>query len=359
MIVRNSEFLWNAWHVGAMSSEVDAEGLFARRLLDVPVLFYRQQGSGKPVAMLDRCPHRFAYLSKGRRVGDEVQCLYHGLRFAADGSCTRSPYQEAPPAGAQVQTFPVIERHKMLWIWMGDPALADPASIPDHSHMDRDEMRPLLWHVKFDGHWQLGNDNLMELTHLFFLHTSTIGGWQESPGAAPGEEYTVRKDDSGRVISRTFYPNVAVHGAFDNGVPRGTVFDQWNTTTWQAPANMRFTMGAVAAGEPPESCMQPYMEQTHCITPETATTSHYFSGFTRTFELDRDAAGDQQFVAFFGGIFDREDGPMLADIEQQMFSHDLFAHNPIVLPRDKGAILVRRLVAQAIAAEKLAELAKD
>jgi len=145
MIVRNPEFLWNAWHVGAMSSEVDTEGLFARRLLDVPVLFYRQQSSGIPVAMLDRCPHRFAYLSKGRRVGDEVQCLYHGLRFAADGRCTRSPYQDAPPAGAQVQTFPVIERHKMLWIWMGDATLADPATIPDHSHMDRDEMRPLLW----------------------------------------------------------------------------------------------------------------------------------------------------------------------------------------------------------------------
>jgi len=117
-------------------------------------------------------------------------------------------------------------------------------------------------------------------------------------------------------------------------------------------------MGAVAAGLPPESCAQPYMEQSHCITPETATTSHYFSGFTRTFELGRDAAGDQQFVAFFGGIFDREDGPMMADIEQQMFSHDLFAHNPIVLPRDKGAILVRRLVAQSIAAEQSAELAK-
>jgi len=87
-------------------------------------------------------------------------------------------------------------------------------------------------------------------------------------------------------------------------------------------------------------------------TPETATTSHYFSGFTRIFELERDAAGDRQFIDFFSGIFAREDGPIIEDIEAQMSSHDLLAHNPVVLPRDKGAILVRRLVAQRIAAEQ-------
>lgn len=344
-----SEFIWNAWHVGALSSEVGADALFARRLLDRPVLFYRRRDGGAPVAMLDRCPHRFAYLSKGRRVGDDVECLYHGLRFGPDGRCTRSPYQEAPPPGAAVETYPVVERHRMLWIWMGDPALADPATIPDHSHNDVDEMRPLLWHVKFDGNWQLGNDNLMELTHLFFLHTSTIGGWKEDAGATAGEDYTAKVVD-GRVLSRTLVPNVDRPTTFDNGVPPGVPYDQWNDTVWEAPANMRFTMGAVASGAPPVTS-RPYMEQSHCITPETATTSHYFSGFTRRFELDRDEAGEAQFVTFFRGIFEREDGPIMADIQTQMRSSDLLAHNPLILPRDRGAVLVRRLVAQRLAAE--------
>ncbi len=156
------------------------------------MLFYRRQERGEPVAMLDRCPHRFAYLSKGRRMGNEIECLYHGLRFGADGACTHSPYQDAPPPGARVETFLVVERHKMIWIWMGDPALADPATIPDHGHMDVDWMKPLLWHVRYAGNWQLGNDNLMELTHLFFLHTSTIGGWKEDPGSVPGETYNAK-----------------------------------------------------------------------------------------------------------------------------------------------------------------------
>jgi len=349
--LRNTAFVWNAWHVAALSHEVGPEALFARRLLDVPVLIYRRQ-DGTPVAMPDRCPHRFAYLSKGIRKGDQVECVYHGLRFGPDGRCTHSPYQDAPPPGADIGTFPLVERHRMLWIWLGDPARADPATIPDHSHMDRADMRPLLWHVHFRGNWQLGNDNLMELTHLFFLHTSTIGGWKDEPGKTPGEVYSVRVEDDGRIISRTFVPNVPEHGTFDNGVPRGVPFDQWNDTTWAAPANMRFTMGAVPAGDDPATCRQPYMEQTHCITPETATSSHYFSGFTRTFNLDQDDAADQRMIAFFKGIFEREDGPIMEDIEAQMGTDDLLALNPVILPRDRGAVLVRRHVARLLAAER-------
>lgn len=75
-----AEFIHNAWYVGALSHEVASDALFARRLLDLPILFYRTE-AGTPVAMLDRCPHRFAYLSKGRRIGDAIECVYHGLRF--------------------------------------------------------------------------------------------------------------------------------------------------------------------------------------------------------------------------------------------------------------------------------------
>jgi hypothetical protein len=170
-------------------------------------------------------------------------------------------------------------------------------------------------------------------------------------GATPGETYEARLE-GGKVLSRTLVPNVARPGTFDNGVEPGVPFDQWTDTTWEAPANMRFSMGAVRAGHDPAGLSQFYMEQTHCITPETATSSHYFSGFTRTFELDRDAAGERGFVEFFRGIFEREDGPIMEDIELQMESSDLLAQTPVVLPRDKGAILVRRLVAQRLAAER-------
>jgi vanillate O-demethylase monooxygenase subunit len=197
----------------------------------------------------------------------------------------------------------------------------------------------------------------MELTHLFWLHTSTIGGWKEDAGATPGEAYSARREGD-KLISRTFTPGVTKPSTFDTRVPPGVPYDQWNDTTWEAPANMRFTMGAVPAGSPPVNT-RPYMEQSHCITPETATSSHYFSGFTRRFELDRDAAGEQQFIDFFKGIFEREDGPMMQDIQDQMQSSDLLAHNPLILPRDRGAIMVRRLVAQRLASERAEAMAAE
>lgn len=343
-----ADYILNAWYVAACSHEVGEAGLFARRLLDKPVVLYRTE-AGDPVALLDRCPHRFAYLSKGRRIGDQIECIYHGLRFGPDGACTRSPYQKTPPARAVVESFPVIERHRMIWIWMGDPARADPALIPDHSHMDREEQRPLVWHVKFDGNWQLGNDNLMELTHLFWLHTSTIGGWKEDAGQTPGEKYTARIE-GGKVLSRTLNTDVRRPSTFFNGVAEGVPYDSWNDTEWVAPANMKFTMGAVPTGAA-HIAETPYMVQSHCITPETATSSHYFSGFSRIFQLDGGPEVDERFVAFFKGIFDREDGPMMADIQEQMGDADLLDLDPVILPRDSGAILVRRVVAQLLAEE--------
>ncbi|MBB1163233.1 Rieske 2Fe-2S domain-containing protein, partial [Aquariibacter albus] len=129
-------YLKNAWVVAALSSEVGPEALFHRTLLDTPVLIYRK-ADGTPVALHDRCPHRFAPLHLGRRIGDEVACLYHALRFDCSGQCTHNPHGNGQiPAAAQVRSFPLLERHGFLWIWMGEPAAARPEALPDFSPLD-------------------------------------------------------------------------------------------------------------------------------------------------------------------------------------------------------------------------------
>lgn len=340
-----TNFVRNAWYAGALASEV-GEGLFARRLLNEPVLFYRT-ASGDPVALHDRCPHRFAYLHTGRKVGDQVECGYHGLRFDAGGRCTRSPYGESPPDNARVATWPVVERHGVLWIWMGDREKADPAAIPDHAHLDDPALRPILAHETFAGHYLLGTDNLMELTHLFWLHTSTIGGYKEEAGPAPGEEYSVRQVGA-QVHSRTLTPNMSRRTPIDNGIdPAEPYYDQWNDTVWDCPSNMKFR---ICASLPGQRDVAPYMLQSHLITPETEGTSHYFWGVARTFDLFPEA--DARYTRFFGNIFRTEDAPMMADIQENMGDKDLWDMHPVVLPRDRGAVLVRRLVAKALAAER-------
>lgn len=340
-----ADFIRNAWYVAAYSEDV-GEALFARRILDEPVLLYRT-AEGTPVAMLDRCPHRFAYLSKSRRLGDEIECIYHGLRFGPDGACTRSPYHASAPDHIRVRTFPVVERWGMIWIWMADPALADPAEVPDHSHLEAEGMHVAHIHYTFQANWQLGNDNLLDLTHLFWLHSNSIGGYKDEAGPAPGEVYTA-KQVGDEVHSTTLTPDVAKPSAVPIGVPDGEPYDQWNDTIWRAPADIRFFNHAAPAGRREGS--KPYMTQSHIMTPETACSTHYFSPFARSWDMD--PALDEKWCGFFKAIFDAEDGPMMADVEEQMAGRDLMAMRPVILPRDKAAILARRTVQRILAAER-------
>ena len=77
------------------------------------------------MALEDRCCHRHAPLSKGRLEGSDVRCMYHGLKFAPTGECIEIPGEARVPKQMKVQTFPLVEKDKLLWIWLGDAALAD------------------------------------------------------------------------------------------------------------------------------------------------------------------------------------------------------------------------------------------
>ena len=122
-------FLRNYWYVAASDDEVRERPL-GRTILGEPVVLFRA-GNGALHAFEDRCPHRRLPLSMGKVIGDALQCHYHGLRFDGSGKCVRVPGQDHIPQNARVRTYPVIERYRWIWIWMGDPALADPAQICD------------------------------------------------------------------------------------------------------------------------------------------------------------------------------------------------------------------------------------
>ena len=114
-------FLRNYWYVAALDEEVRDRPL-GRTILGEPVVLFRT-ADGALHAFEDRCPHRQLPLSMGKIVGDALQCHYHGLRFDGSGKCVRVPGQDHIPQNARVRTYPVVERYRWIWIWMGDPAL--------------------------------------------------------------------------------------------------------------------------------------------------------------------------------------------------------------------------------------------
>ena len=166
-------FIRNTWYPCAWSNEI-GRTLFERWVCNIPMVFYRTE-AGAPVALNNRCAHRRAPLSKGQLLGDRVQCGYHGLEFDCTGKCVRIPGQDQIPEQAGVRSYPVVDRWRFLWVWPGDPEKADPALIPDLHWNDSPGWVSPGDTLTIDCDWLLDLDNLMDLSHLTYLHGRTIG----------------------------------------------------------------------------------------------------------------------------------------------------------------------------------------
>lgn len=324
-------FLRNCWYAAGQSGEVGAD-LLHRRILDEPVLLYRTS-AGVPVAIGDRCPHRFAPLSKGRRQGDTVQCLYHGLRFGADGKCIGGLRDDHHvPAGTAVPAYPLCERDGLVWIWMGDPGMADEMLVPDFSFMTNAGEKAVYGYLHVRADYRLAIDNLMDLSHAAILHEDTLG--KLTPNLDQGQ-LSVEKDGE-RIVAAITMNATDLHGD-------GVLYDQWMDMVWSAPANMAMEIGSVPSGEQRPPLGWPLKSGAiHILTPETADTSHYIWGNSSGF---RPQPG---MVDPFGD----EDEPMLADCHEMMGGEDFWALRPVVLPADVAGIRVRRRLEQLIREEQ-------
>ncbi len=148
-----------------------------RTILGKPVVLFK--GDSRVVALDNRCAHRGAKLSNGRREGDCVRCMYHGLKFDASGKCVQIPGQDNIPPKLGVRSYPVVERDQLVWIWMGDAALADPAKILDFPYLRDAKWRGKPDYMHYDANYLLIVDNLSDFAHLAFVHTKTLGGSEE------------------------------------------------------------------------------------------------------------------------------------------------------------------------------------
>ena len=235
-------FLRNYWYVAASDHDVQRQPL-GRIILGEPIVFYRLE-DGTPVALEDRCAHRHLPLSMGKLVGDTLQCHYHGLRYDKTGTCVRVPGQDMIPRSARVKSYPVVERYHWLWIWMGDPALADPDKIPDFHWFDDPEnwgAKGQYLHVK--ANWQLIVDNLLDLTHLAFVHETTIGNSALVDNAA----VKVTRAHDHVVVTRWIIdlpapPTFVKAGGFTSNV------DRWQIIDFTPPAFLRLDVGATPTG---------------------------------------------------------------------------------------------------------------
>ncbi len=336
-------FVRKAWYVAAWSSDVDRAPR-RRTVLGEDIVLYRTAG-GDPVALRDRCPHRFLPLSRGEVRGDEIRCGYHGLTFDRTGRCTDAPEQDTIPPDARVASYPVADRMGMTWVWMGPPEQADAALIFDLAQYGDPD-----WGVghgdalHIEANYLLLCDNLCDPTHVVYVHPTTLGIAGET-----AEKVTRRRTDWGVETARWTLDGepIAFHKTF--GDFTGTV-DRWQFYLMHVPSVAIIDFGAAAAGTGAregarDDCVQVY--SCHFMTPETETTTYDYWLHVRNFRAADDGVSDRisdQFRVAFA-----EDKVLLEAIQIEEERHG--TRGRVGLDLDGSAGLFRRMVDERIREE--------
>ncbi|VCU69234.1 Toluene-4-sulfonate monooxygenase system iron-sulfur subunit TsaM1 [Pigmentiphaga humi] len=327
----NTPFLLNAWYAAAWDYEVGDKPL-ARMLLGTRVALYRR-GDGEYAALEDRCAHRLVPLSCGRVEGDTLECAYHGLRFDAAGQCVTNPHGPIPTA-ARVKSFAARQRHGMVWIWLGDAALADDGAIPDFGFMDDDALnaRRIRGHMHTRAGYTLMADNILDLGHIEFLHGGTLG--TEAVRKAPTQ---VREEGDSIIVEREIENEILPEFMSREYGCVGLPVRRLLSVRWQAPANLKITISVAPMGGEAETRSN---YSCHLMTPETLTTTHYFWANTRLGNPSEalDAAKRRGLES----VFSQEDKPIVEAQQKNIDVDGPDAAPPALLTVDRGIVRSRR-----------------
>ena len=336
-------FPLNAWYVAAWDAEVGRK-LLARTICNEPIVLYRKR-NGTAVALADACWHRLVPLSLGTLVDDELRCGYHGLQFNADGQCTHMPSQETLNPSACVRAFPVVEKHRFVWVWPGNPALADPSKIPDLRWMDDPEWAGDGRMVEVKADYRLILDNLMDLTHETYVHGSSIGN--EALAEAPFD--AVHGETTATVRRWVLNEEAPAFWGAQLGKP-GPV-DRWQIIHFQAPATIALDVGVAptGTGAPQGDRSQGVgMWVIHIPTPSTDKTSYYFWCHLRNYRVHEQRVTREVLEAAGGILFEDE-----TIIEAQQRALDRLPGREFYnLNIDAGSLWARRLIDQMIDLEQ-------
>ncbi len=338
-------FLRNQWYVACWSHEVPQDDFLGRTIANLPLLLMRT-AKGDISVLEDRCCHRHAPLTLGRREGDCVRCMYHGLLFNTEGRCVEVPGQRVVPAALHVRSFPAIERDNWIWVWLGDPALARPDSLPDTASLDH----PDWSYVPGYSHWDLDQrlviDNLVDFTHLSYVHRRTLGGTEAMAQIRP----SVTRINNGVQIEWWLIdvPPAPMHQRIRQF--KGNI-DRWFRYNFTLPGVLTMSSGTQDTGTGAQEGIynETLIETRSCqaIMPETAASSHYFYASPHNLP-DPDKAIAQSIAVTVQEAF-AEDYQM---IRAQQDRIEAGSGAPMLaLPFDTALVMMRRMIEQRLAEE--------
>jgi vanillate O-demethylase monooxygenase subunit len=256
------------------------------------------------------------------------------------------PAQETLNPSASVTSYPVVDKHRFVWVWTGDPALADPDLVPDmHWNLDPEwagDGKTIL--AKCD--YRLVVDNLMDLTHEAFVHTTSIAN--EELNEAP---FTVAKTERTVTVTKWMH-DIEAPPFWANQLKtrfpdyEGRV-DRWQIINYEAPSTICIDVGVakVGTGAPEGDRSQGVNNMIlNTMTPETDKTCHYLWANARNYAID-----DQKITTMLregvSGVF-FEDELMLEGQQRGIDANP--GYDFYNLNIDAGGMWARRLIDRMI-----------
>ena len=333
--------LKHCWYVAAWSHEVPVGKLHALTIIGQPVLVYRKQ-DGTLVAMADQCCHRHAPLSRGRLEGDDVRCMYHGLKFNAEGRCIEIPGQ--PEVGERfcVRTYAVREADGWIWVWMDKQETADVSLIPSATGPDDPRYHMRAGHLDYQANYLLVNDNLTDFSHIAFVHENTLAG-----GTRDTAEVQARVQLLERGIRVTRWNRNMPSRSKDAKYPFN---DNFMTYDFLVPGVLLMFSGNYPVGTADACHMEPPGDRepisatftSQAVTPLTADTARYYFCWGPRIE---DHRANPQLIEILWSLANRafaEDRDM---IEAQQRVINLHTGAPMhSITHDRGPTMMRKVI---------------
>jgi vanillate O-demethylase monooxygenase subunit len=348
-------FLQNCWYVAAWGKDIPQSSLFSVTLIGQPVVLYRAT-DGILIALENRCCHRAAPLSLGRIEGDDVRCMYHGMKYDRRGVCIEIPGQSLIPPKARVRTYSVVERHGWVGVWMGEARRADEKLIPPAVGPEDPRYTLRTGQMDYNANYQLINDNLTDFTHLSYVHPNSFGTSDEFARTRPNITSIPRGIRVQRwVLNAMIDPN-------DTRPERGNLGgnELWQTYDFLAPGILLMynavyppgTADRAQRAEPDSSAGSPisWSFTSQAVTPMTDRTSRYFYSWGPNRSSGSDALADAMLgiaQLAFG-----EDKRMI-EAQQQIIDLDP-TRGELLTSADAGPVRMRRVIEELSNAERSA-----
>jgi phthalate 4,5-dioxygenase len=163
------------WLPAALSSEVKSGAEPLRLMLLGEKLIAFRDAAGTVGVMDHRCPHRCASLFFGRNDGNGLSCVYHGWKFAADGTCLDRP--NLPPSQqfrdkVRAKAYQVTERAGLIWVYMGTREQAPPLPAIEATLLDEADVNIMF--AQRECNWLQALEGDIDTSHFSWLHVGSV-----------------------------------------------------------------------------------------------------------------------------------------------------------------------------------------